>query len=103
MKKVIDVDKILEESVIEIKLKGKTFKIYDVSEELVEMFDKEGISKKTLLKEMLGCEDADLDGCGMLTIATIIGQVTSHFFQASSLKGQLEDLKQLEQSLTSSE
>jgi hypothetical protein len=94
--KVVDVDQILKEEAITIKLHGKEFPVYDVDEELLSVFDDPKMSKREIVKKILGCADEDLEGCGLLTFATIISQISRNFTQRASLNDLLEGSKQPE-------
>jgi hypothetical protein len=94
--KVVDVDQILKDEAVTIKLHGKEFIVTDIDEDLLTVFDDPKTPKKEIVKKILGCADEDLVGCGLLTFATIISQVTRNFTQRASLNDLLEGSKPLE-------
>lgn len=89
--KTFNVDEFLNERAVEIDLGGKKFKVKDVPEEATELFGKEGVKPKEIVKVLLGCNDADLKGYGTAAFNAIINEVTENLFHTSSQKNQSQD------------
>jgi hypothetical protein len=84
--KVVNIDEFLQDKAIKIVLKGKEFVVHDVSDEVRKLMDAEQPDYKAIVKAMLGCTDADLEGYGIVAFTNIIAEVTKNLFPDASLK-----------------
>lgn len=86
MAKVIDIDKFLSEKECEIRLGGKVFKVKDIPMSVRKLMQEDAGDSKEIVRQILGCEEKDLEGYGMAAMAAIINQVTENLFTPSSQK-----------------
>lgn len=86
MPKVINIDEFLKEKECEVQIGGKTFKVKDISTDVRKLMESPEHDSKEIVKAILGCEDKDLEGYGMVAMAAIINQVTENLFPTSSQK-----------------
>lgn len=85
-KNIVDIDEFLKEKAVTIKINGKNFTVKDIDEETQKKMSKseDEINYRDIVKSVLGCSDEDLQGYGIVAMATIIDEVTKNLFPSSS-------------------
>jgi hypothetical protein len=83
---VLDVDKYLEESGVEIIIKGKSYVVRDIPVEVQEELRKEFPDFKEVIKILLDLKDvAILDGYGVVALSKIVTAVHENLLQRGAL------------------
>ena len=69
-----NLDQILDEMAVEIEIKGKTFKVKDLPDDLAKKVEgaEEEDSLRNMVKKCLGCEDEDIAHLGIAGLSKIM-------------------------------
>lgn len=92
--KTVNIDEHLKEKGVQFILNGKTFTVTDVNEEVGDKISQlgqgENIKPREIAKDLLGCEDEDLNGYGIATFNYVIQETTRNLFESNSPSDQSE-------------
>ena len=90
--KTINIDDFLKERSLQFTLNGKNYIIKDISTKAIEILRSEETGReKEGIKELLQCEDKDLEGYGLVTFNKILKDATENLLQGPSQEDQSKD------------
>jgi hypothetical protein len=70
--KTINIDDFLNENAVEVTIKGKPYKIKDMTIEDANELGKEDANKKEVLAKIIGCKEEELNDYGAIALFGIV-------------------------------
>jgi len=79
--KVFDVQEFLSKQAVTIRVSGKDYTVTDIPVEVTEMLNENPVPYQKAVAKLLGCEESELDGLGVVAFNKIIAVVNENLFQ----------------------